>query len=272
MCLTFGVGCAGDSPVGDPGRASSPSAVDQSAPSPASGSELESEEVSFKAEDGTTVRGRLWSGGEVGVVLAHGFSELTGQDDWLPWPGVLSEEGYTVLTFNFRGFCSEDGCSGGQIELGNNWMDLIAAIEYLEQRGIGRVFLVGGSMGGIQVFRVAEEAAAADFAGIVSISTPQFPSRYYPNEPPANDVTDARLRAIRAPKLFIAGDGDAQLVQGGLVRFADDAQNMFDAAADPKEILILDTSAHSHELVTSAEPEVVEGTREAILAFLATHA
>jgi pimeloyl-ACP methyl ester carboxylesterase len=203
------------------------------------------------------------------VVLAHGFSELTGQDDWDSFQPVLVDEGYTVLTFNFRGFCSSDGCSGEVKELEDNWRDVVAAIDFLEGRAVEEVFLVGGSMGGIAVLRAAQQPDV-DVAGVVSLSTPQFPSKYYINEPEANDATPARLRAIDEPKLFVAGSGDAQLAGGEIVKFADEATTMYEAAAEPKDLLIVDSDAHSHELVTVAEEDVVEETRGAVLNFFAS--
>jgi alpha/beta superfamily hydrolase len=259
--------CDGDTTPVAPQRTSGASPTPQASPSPGPGSE-EGEEVAFRAEDGTELIGRLWGDGDVDVVLAHGFSELTGQDDWLPWPGILSEEGYTVLTFNFRGFCSEDGCSGGGIQLGNNWKDVLAAMDFLSSQGVERVLLVGASMGGIAVMRAARDPRV-DVAGLVSLSTPQFPAEYYPGEPEANDITPGRLRAIDEPKLFVAGDDDTQLVLGGeLIRFAEEAERMFEAAAEPKDLLIVDSHSHSSELVTVAEDGIVDQTRKAILRFL----
>jgi pimeloyl-ACP methyl ester carboxylesterase len=254
-----------------PQRTSGASPSPQASLSPAPGSEEEGEEVAFSAEDGTELIGRLSGDGDVGVVLAHGFSQVSGQDDWLPWPGILSEEGYTVLTFNFRGFCSEDGCSGGGIQLGNNWKDVLAAMDFLSSQGVERVFLVGASMGGIAVMRAARDPRV-EIAGVVSLSTPQFPAKYYAGEPEANDITPGRLRAIDEPKLFVAGD-DVQLVLGGeAIRFAEEAERMFEAAAEPKDLLIVDSPFHSSELVTVAEDGVVDKTRKAILRFLSENA
>lgn len=228
--------------------------------------------VAFSAADGTELIGRLWGDGDVGVVLAHGFSEVSGQDDWLPWPGILSEEGYTVLTFNFRGFCSEDGCSSGGIQLGNNWKDVLAAMDFLSSQGVERVFLVGASMGGIAVMRAARDPRV-EVAGVVSLSTPQFPAEYYSGESEANDITPGRLRAIDEPKLFVAGDDNTQQVLGGeFIQFAEEAERMFEAAAEPKDLLIVDSPFHSSELVTVAEDGVVDQTRKAILRFLSENA
>jgi pimeloyl-ACP methyl ester carboxylesterase len=195
--LMLGTSCGGESPRGATPTTVTPAPTEEATLAPVPGEEDEGRKIAFQAEDGTRLLGRLWGEGEVGVVLAHGFSELTGQDDWLPFPGVLAAQGYHVLTFNFRGFCSTDGCSGRRMELGNNWLDVVAANEFLEARGADTIFLIGASMGGIAVFRAAE-VAVQDVEGIVSLATPQFPSQYYTGEPPENDVTEARLQAIEA--------------------------------------------------------------------------
>jgi pimeloyl-ACP methyl ester carboxylesterase len=259
--------CGGEPPTGQ-----APTAP-PTAQSPQGASEAASfEPVRFQADDGTSLIGRVWGNGDVGVILAHGFSEFTGQDDWDSFQPILADQGYTVLTFNFRGFCSSDGCSGEvQKELGNNWKDVIAAIDFLEGRGVEEVFLVGASMGGIAVLRAAQQPEV-EVAGVVSLSTPQFPSKYYINEPQANDATLPRLRAIDEPKLFVAGSGDSQSAGGEVVKFADEATSMHEVAAEPKDLFIVDSVYHSSELVTVAEDSVVQETREAVLDFLASNA
>jgi pimeloyl-ACP methyl ester carboxylesterase len=213
-------------------------------------------------------------------VLAHGFSTFTGQDDWDRFAPYLRDQGYGVLTFDFRGFCDRDGCSaqGGRIEFGENWRDVVAAVEYLRSRGSKKILLIGASMGGLAVFRAADDADL-DLAGIVSLSTPQFPSLYYSGEPPENDVTRERLQRIEAPKLFLCGTDDVQLpgdvsMKPGIekVVFCDDAQQMFDASAEPRQIVLVDSDRHSSELVTTADPHIVEQTRRIVLAFMEEHA
>jgi alpha-beta hydrolase superfamily lysophospholipase len=84
--------------------------------------------IRFRARGGVKLASRLWGEGDVAVILAHGFSHGTGQDDWLPFAPTLAQRGYTVLTFNFRGFCDDDDCSGLNVELGDNWRDAMAAV------------------------------------------------------------------------------------------------------------------------------------------------
>jgi pimeloyl-ACP methyl ester carboxylesterase len=236
------------------------------------------EEVEFAADGGPTLRGRVWSEGSVGVVLAHGFSKDTGQDDWNAFAEYLAGLGYGILTFDFRGFCDRDGCSERPMQLAENWRDAAAAVEYMRSRGSERIFLIGASMGGIATFRAADEAEL-DLAGIVSLATPQFPSVYYEGELAENDITPERLQRISAPKLFIAGDRDVQgLFTAPLnpgvqaVRFAHDARAMFEASSEPKQLEIVDSGAHSSGLVVGASPDVVEHTRQLIVAFIEEHA
>jgi pimeloyl-ACP methyl ester carboxylesterase len=189
-------------------------------------------EIEFGADGGPTLRRRVWSDGRIGVVLAHGFSQGLAQDAWDEFAEYLAE----------------------------------------------RIFIVAASMGGLAAFRAADEAEV-DLAGIVSLATPQFPSIYYNGEPPENDVTPERLQRIAAPKLFIAGADDVQLpgqapLKPGVesVRFAEDARAMFEASPEPRQLEIVDSARHSSDLLIGADPEVVEHTRELIVAFIEEHA
>ena len=230
--------------------------------------------VRFFAADGVELVGRLSGTGDVGVILAHGFSHGTAQEGWLRFVPALVSRGYTVLTFNFRGFCDSEGCSERPSQLGKNWRDAMAAVAFMETRGAKKIFLIGASMGGLAVLRAAR-MPEVDLSGVVSLSTPQFPSKYYVGEPRANDVTPARLRQIDEPKLFVAGTKDVQLpgtapLRPGVtsVRFAADARRMFDAAEEPKELALVDSSFHSSELVTTAPADIVRQTRGAVFRFL----
>jgi pimeloyl-ACP methyl ester carboxylesterase len=231
--------------------------------------------VRFSAADGVELVGRLSGTGDAGVILAHGFSQGVAQEAWLPFVPALVSRGYTVLTFNFRGFCDSNGCSEGPSQLGKNWRDAMAAVGFMDTRGAKKIFLIGASMGGLAVLRAAR-MPEVDVSGVVSLSTPQFPSKYYEGEPRANDVTPTRLRQIDEPKLFVAGTKDVQLpgtapLRAGVssVAFAADARRMFDAAEEPKELVLVDSPYHSSELVTTAIPaDIVRQTRGAVFRFL----
>ncbi len=281
------VACSGSDSETSPSDGTATSAATPVAsPSPSPAPQFE--KVEFAADGGPTLRGRVWSEGRIGVVLAHGFSTETGQDDWNRFAEYLAGLGYGVMTFDFRGFCDGrvagaqpkpgGGCSEGPRQLGENWRDATAAVEYLRSRGSERIFIVGASMGGLAAFRAADEAAL-DLAGIVSLATPQYPSIYYTIETPPDDVTPERLQRIAPPKLFVAGADDVQLppeplLRSGVeaVRFAEDASAMFEASPEPRQLEIVDSSSHGSSLVTGATPDVLEHTRQLIVAFIEEHA
>jgi hypothetical protein len=236
------------------------------------------EPLTLTTDDGRTLNARLWGVGKAGVVLAHGFSEYSGQDDWDPVAAYLASLDYGVLTFTFRGFCDRDGCSERPMAMGDNWRDVIAAVEGLRAAGSESITVIGASMGGLAVLRAAQ-LPDLGLAGVVSLATPRWPSRYYDIDVEANDLTDERLGWIAIPKLFIAGSDDVQTaafapLRPGIERvfFADDAQSMFDAAPEPKQIEIVDSGRHSSELVTTAGKDTLAETRSIIVRFLETYA
>jgi pimeloyl-ACP methyl ester carboxylesterase len=236
------------------------------------------EPITLTTDDGRTLNARLWGEGKAGVVLAHGFSEYVGQDTWDSFAAYLASLDYGVLTFTFRGFCDRDGCSERPMGLGDNWRDVIAAVHGLRAAGSESITLIGASMGGLAVLRAAQ-LPELELAGVVSMATPRWPSKYYENEPEANDLTDERLARIAIPKLFIAGADDVQTaafapLRPGVERvvFADDAQTMFDAAPEPKQLEIVDSGHHSSDLVTTAKKETVAETRSMLLRFLEMYA
>jgi predicted alpha/beta-hydrolase family hydrolase len=227
--------------------------------------------VRFSAADGVKLVGRVSGSGDVAVILAHGFSQAVSQDTWQPFVPTLVSQGYRVLTFNFRGFCDPKTCSARSVEFGKNWLDAKAAVGFMKAHGAKKIFLVGASMGGVAVLRAAR-MPGVDVSGVVSLATPQFPSKHYQGQVQADDATPARLKQITEPKLFIAGTNDVQLLTNGpavrSVRFGDEAQRMFDAAEEPKELVLVDSSFHSSALLASAPEDVRKQTGDAIFRFL----
>ena len=73
--------------------------------------------VSFESSDGVELDGRLFGEGGTGVVLAH--MRPADQRSWYAFARRLADQGYLVLTFDFRGTCpgGEGGCSSGELEI-----------------------------------------------------------------------------------------------------------------------------------------------------------
>jgi alpha/beta superfamily hydrolase len=181
------------------------------------------EAVSFVTEDGTTIRGHLFGAGDTAVILSH--MRPNDQRAWFDFARELAAEGFTALTYDFRGY----GETGGDKDLGLIDRDLTAAIAFMEEQGYSRIYLVGASMGGTASLVVA---AREDVAGVVAVSAP---ARFEGLE------AGAAVADIEEPKLFIASidDGDAFT----------SLQSFNQAASEPKDDLTFEGSAHGTELL-----------------------
>lgn len=104
------------------------------------------EEVAFPARDGVPLRGWFIPAPQarIAVIFCHGHAGSMDPDvQYAPW---FHQAGISVLMFDFRGH----GRSGGdRVSLGFlERQDLLGAVDYLVQRGIERVGVLGFSMGG----------------------------------------------------------------------------------------------------------------------------
>jgi fermentation-respiration switch protein FrsA (DUF1100 family) len=108
---------------------------------------LSSEEVSFKSMDGLTLRG-WWipaEGSQKAVISLHGHGGSMDPD--LHNAPPLHEAGFNLLMFDFRAHGRSEGniSTIGYLER----MDLIGAVDFLRQKGMQRIGVIGFSMGGI---------------------------------------------------------------------------------------------------------------------------
>lgn len=270
--MLFVAGCAAPAssslqPGGSTTRPSVPAAASQTTSGQASPSSQQnpqlagSRAISLTTPDGVVLEGREFGDGAVGVVLAHYADPVRGQTMWFAFAQVLRAQGYRVLTFNFRGYCPEDdgGCSGGVFDKVESWRDVVLAADALKADGAKRVFVMGAGLGGHTSLWAASRDGI-DFAGVVSVSAPQIAS----GGPATYDLTSAVLQSITEPKLFIAGnEPDAEA--------RSDAQAMYAAALEPKQLVLLASAAAGPELFTVGSAEYVVSAQQTVLDFLAQH-
>jgi len=191
-----------------------------------------SEVVTFTSADGITLEGRLLGEGSVGVVLSH--MRPSDQTSWWDLAGDLADEGYLVLTYDFRGYCpgGAAGCSEGEQDLGEIWRDVVGAVGFIRSRGAQQVVLIGASMGGTaSLMAAAQDGVDADV--VVTLSAPvAFEGM---------NLTPEILTRVSAAKLFIAGTGDGSA--------AADAQTLYASAPPPKRVEILTTDDHGTDIL-----------------------
>lgn len=198
--------------------------------------------VSFDASDGVRLAGRVFGEGPHGVILAH--MRPADQRSWFDFADRLAGEGYQVLTFDFRGYCpgGDGGCSEGERTISAIWQDVVGAITFLRsERGVGRIALVGASMGGTASL-VAAAQPGVDVRAVVTLSAP--------TEIEGLAVTPELLSTITAGKLFIAGVGDAPA--------AASAQTLYDQAPPPKGLEIVPADDHGTDLLEGSRGEAVK--------------
>lgn len=174
--------------------------------------------VSFRSTDGTRLRGHLWARGPNAVVFSHMFG--TTQSIWFDLAGKLAAQGYTVLTFDFRGV----GTSSGKLVIRHVHRDTLGAVRFIRRRKPEKVVVMGASMGGTSSIVAAGQT---EVDGLVVIASGML-----------FQGLDARpyLPKLEMPKLFIVGTKDAPFNQS--------ARTMHESTPEPKQLLMIPTVAH----------------------------
>jgi alpha/beta superfamily hydrolase len=202
---------------------------------------LKEGEVTFMTEDNIELNGNIFGSGNKWVILSHMYP--TDQTSWFEFAEVLKEDGYIVLTYDFRGY----GKSGGSQDVSKVDVDLRAALEYIKQYNPELIYLMGASMGGTASLVVAAEET---IDGVISFSSPDE----FEGVSAINVVGD-----IIAAKLFIASQGDEAAAQS--------ATEMYDKSMEPKQLEILDGDSHG-TFIFEEEPENAGKVKEIVLFFL----
>ena len=186
-------------------------------------------EVTFPSPDGGTVSADLYGNGDHGVVLAHG--RIFDKESWRPLALRLEQEGLVVLSINFRGY----GSSQAGDQEGALFNDVLGAIKYLQDAGVKKVSVIGGSMGGGAAARAAVETEAGDIDRLILLS-------------PAPVEHPEAIRADSILYVVSAGEGLFETVQ-----------SQYEKAPEPKRLEILAGDAHAqHIFKTSLGPDLTE--------------
>lgn len=221
--------------------------------------DLGAEAVQFQSQSGATIKGWFIGGkrGSGAVVVMHGVR--SNRLSMLNRARFLSDAGFAVLLFDFQahGESSGDRITFGYLES----KDAQAAVEFMRAKAPGeRIGVIGVSMGGAatllaspslavdamvleevysSLYQATSNRLTARLGGWAVILTPlltwQFALR--------SDVNADALQPIRkvgeiaVPKLFVAGAEDRYTT-------LEESRRMFNAAAEPKELWIVEGAGH----------------------------
>jgi pimeloyl-ACP methyl ester carboxylesterase len=193
------------------------------------------EHVSFRTQDGGIVYADLYGKGDRGVVLAHGGR--FNKESWSKQARTLEEAGFRVLAIDFRGNGQSRGPGQSDIYTAPLYFDVLGATGYLRKCGARTVSVVGGSMGGSAAADASIEAAPGEIDRLVLLAASA-------NGPPEK---------LKGRKLFIVAREDAS----GAGPRLPGIRAQYDKAPGPKELIIVEGSAHAQFLFESDQGERV---------------
>jgi pimeloyl-ACP methyl ester carboxylesterase len=201
--------------------------------------------VSFPTEDGGVVYADLYGDGNRAVVLAHGGQ--FNKESWKNQAEALKTAGFRVLALDFRGYGKSKGPGDSDPMDAPLYKDVLAAVRFLRTTGAKTVSVVGASMGGWA-------------AGDASIASPpgEIDRLVFLGSAPTGPADK-----LKSPSLFIVARNDAS---GDGPRLPG-IREQYDKAPQPKELIILEGSAHAQFLFQTDQADRV--MRE-ILRFLSS--
>lgn len=216
---------------------------------PSSGTKLPAPKtVTFRTEDGTTLKGTLYGTGTTGIVFSNMGAHH--QDTWTEMAERVATRGYMGLTYDNRYWTSATQTNDPLRARVPD--DLRAAIKFLRTQGAQRIVLVGASLGSMASAKVAAETNPAAVVLMASpVDRTGLPFL----------VTSDEIRVIASPKLFLVAENDAN-------GFTADVKKMYEMARAPKELEIFPGRSHGTDVFGT---EAGDAVMDEIMAFLETH-
>ncbi len=192
------------------------------------------ERVSFPTEDGGVVYAHLYGKGDRGVVLAHGGR--FNKESWEKQARELAKAGFRVLAIDFRGYGQSQGPGQSDPLNAPLHFDVLAAVRYLRKTGAKSVSVVGGSMGGGAAADASIEAEPGEIDRLVLLAA----------------LAGGPPEKLKGRKLFIVSRDDTR--GDGVVRLVK-IREQYEKAPGPKELVILDGSAHAQLIFETPQGE-----------------
>lgn len=186
--------------------------------------------VTFATDDGGQICADLYGQGSNAVVLAHGGQ--FNKESWRNQASELASKGFRVLAIDFRGFGCSKGPGQQDFFSAPFEKDVLAAVRYLKATGAKRVSVVGGSFGGAAAGDASIKSSPGEIDRVVLLgAAPNLPAD-----------------RLKSRTLFIVARDDSE---GGNSRRLPGIQTQFEKAPQPKQLIVLDGSAHAQFLFQS---------------------
>jgi pimeloyl-ACP methyl ester carboxylesterase len=191
--------------------------------------------VSFPTADGGLVYADVYGEGDRAVVLAHGGQ--FNKESWKKQAEALVAAKFRVLALDLRGYGKSRGPGDSDPMDAPLYQDVLAAVRYLRKQGAKSVSIVGASMGGWAAGDASIASQPGEIDRLVFLgSAPGGPAN-----------------KLKSPSLFIVARDDAS---GDGPRLPG-IREQYQKAPEPKELIILDGSAHAQFLFQTDQADRV---------------
>jgi pimeloyl-ACP methyl ester carboxylesterase len=191
--------------------------------------------ISFPTEDGGEIFADVYGEGTRGLVLAHGGR--FNKESWDKQAPSFAAAGFRVLALDFRGYGKSRGPGQSDPLSAPLQLDVLAAVRYLRSNGAKTVSVIGGSMGGSAAGDASIASQPGEIDRLVFLGAA-------PNGP---------AEKLKCPSLFIVArddtSGDGPRLPG--------IRAQYDKAPEPKELIILEGSAHAQYLFQTDQADRV---------------
>ena len=191
--------------------------------------------MSFPTEDGGVVYADIYGEGDRAVVLVHGGQ--FNKESWQKQAHALAELKFKVLALDLRGYGKSRGPGDADSMDAPLYQDVLAAVRYLRKSGAKTVSVVGASMGGWAAGDAAIASKPGEIDRVVFLGS--APSR--------------SADKLKCPSLFIVARDDASEDGPRLPGI----RAQYEKAPQPKELIILDGSAHAQFLFQTDQADRV---------------
>ncbi len=186
------------------------------------------QEISFPSQDGGVVYADLYGAGDRGVVLAHGMK--FDKASWKEQAAQLEKAGFRVVAIDFRGYGKSHGGPKSSSPHDEMYLDVLAAADYLRGHGAKTIAVIGASMGGGASANAVVKGAPGAIDRLILLAP-------VPIEHPER---------IACPKLYATAQGDPITPR---------VKEQYAKAPEPKELLMLEGSAHAQNLFATDQNE-----------------
>jgi len=191
--------------------------------------------VSFPTEDGGIVYADTYGEGDRAVVLVHGGQ--FNKESWQKQAHALAELKFRVLALDLRGYGKSRGPGDSDPMAAPLYQDVLAAVRYLRKSGAKTVSVVGASMGGWAAGDASIASKPGEIDRVVFLGS--APSR--------------SADKLKCPSLFIVARDDASEDGPRLPGI----RQQYEKAPQPKDLIILDGSAHAQFLFQTDQADRV---------------